>query len=231
MKTRSNRVYAVFLLNSKYWKDINKELKNRGYKGIRATIPSVSILKKKKAGKVYYNQYPMLFDYGFMRMSSRKAFDRIFLNKLRREIPGIKGWVRDSFTMHPRKKRKRIDNAEDWDDFSKVAIVTKEEVELLKKISLENSIFDYRGLINMPIGSYVILRGYPFDGIGGILEDISLSTKTAKVILYPDSIQLHIEVSLDNLLYSPYLDSEVPEDFISKHKPVYLSEIDHISTT
>lgn len=227
----THKVYAVFLVDSKHWRNINRDLRRKGYSNLRSIIPSVSILKKKKNGKVFYDKYPVLFEYGFMKMSTNKAYDRVFLNKLRRDIPGIKAWIRDSFSIHPKKKKKRIDNKEDWDDFSKVAIVNREDIRHLKKIALSNRVFNSNHLISIHPGDYITLRGYPFEGVGAIVEDISLADKTARVIILPDTVKMNLKISLDNLLYSPYIDMEVPEDFTSNHKPPYLSDLDKFSTT
>lgn len=222
---KSKRVYAVCLLDMKYWRNIDQDLSSRGYRHVKAVIPTVSILKKVKAGKTYYEDYPLLFDYGFIKMPSRIAYDRVLLNKMRRDIPGIKCWVRDTFSIHPKKKRKRIDNAEDWDDFSKVSVVSREEIRRLKLISKENNVFNFKDIVSLPIGSYIILKGYPFEGIGAVIENISLSSRTVNVVLYPDTAMIHTCIPFDNLLYSPYSDIEVPDDKVSVHKPVLENNI------
>lgn len=60
------------------------------------------------------------------------------MNKLRRQIPGIRGWVKSPETIFDKKIKKRIDNAEDWDDFSKVATVPRSEVFRFKRLAKKN---------------------------------------------------------------------------------------------
>lgn len=106
---------------------INKELKEKGYDQIKATIiiPMVNVLRKLLKGKMVFEEVPVLFNYGFMRMPTKLAFSSYFYNKLRRNISGIRtGYV---MTHNSRKKKVRIDNAEDFDDFSLVAIVVEKK--------------------------------------------------------------------------------------------------------
>lgn len=76
----------------------------QGYKNVKAYVPTVSILKSSRAGKDTYDEVPLLFNYGFIRMSTKKAYDRQYLRKLKRDIPGIMGWLYSLETMHNRKK-------------------------------------------------------------------------------------------------------------------------------
>ena len=61
-------VYCIFYIERKFYKNINKELKAKGYSKIHAVIPEVKILRKAIKGKTYYDEVPVLFNYGFMRM-------------------------------------------------------------------------------------------------------------------------------------------------------------------
>ena len=65
-------VYCICKI-TKFWKDINHDLSNRGYKGIKAYIPYVNVLKSTRAGKNVYTEVPLLFNYGFIRMNTEKA--------------------------------------------------------------------------------------------------------------------------------------------------------------
>ena len=121
-------VYCIFYIERKFYHKINEELKAKGYNKIRAIVPEVRILKKAIKGKTYYEEVPVLFNYGFIKMPSEFAYDRQFLNKVKKSIPGIHHWLKDTHTLHPKKKRARIDNAEDWDDFSLVATCPRVDV-------------------------------------------------------------------------------------------------------
>lgn len=196
-------VYCICRI-TKFWKDINHDLSKRGYKGIKAYIPYVNVLKSTRAGKNVYTEVPLLFHYGFIKMKTEKAYDRQFLKKLRKDIPGIMGWMYSPETMHERKKRVRIDESYTFDDFSMVATVSREEVKYYKDLSKRNQIFSRDDIVNLKIGDYITLRGYPFEGIGAQVEEVNLSTKMIKVILYPNNGSLVVSLPLDNILYSIY---------------------------
>lgn len=201
-------VYCIFRLDRKFYKRINSDLKSRGYKNVKAIIPTISVLKKSRKGNNEYDDVPLLFNYGFLRMKPEKAFDRYYLNKLKRDIPGILSFLK-SLDYRPKRKRLRVDNAEDFDDYSVVATITKEEVKKYRKMSKANKIFSADDITRVAIGDYVVLRGYPFEGIPAILLENNLTTKMMLVRLYPEMDgSLEIEVPRENVLYSDYHESD-----------------------
>ena len=197
-------VYCIFYLEQKYYQRIKMDLKERGYSHIRPIIPTVSVLKKTHKGKMIFEDVPVLFNYGFMRMPSEYAYSRPFLNKLKRDIPGIRTFLRDTKTMHERKKKARIDNAEDFDDFSIVATCTREEVRRFKRISKENKKYSVDDLINLKPGDYLVLKGYPYEGVDATVKDVDFKNRWVKLILYPENGKMEIRLPFDNVLYSVY---------------------------
>lgn len=197
-------VYCIFYLEQKYYQRIKMDLKERGYTHIRPIIPTVSVLKKTHKGKMIFEDVPVLFNYGFMRMPSEYAYSRPFLNKLKRDIPGIRTFLRDTKTMHERKKKARIDNAEDFDDFSIVATCTREEVRRFKRISKENKKYSVDDLINLKPGDYLVLKGYPYEGVDATVKDVDFKNRWVKLILYPENGKMEIRLPFDNVLYSVY---------------------------
>lgn len=191
---------------TKYWHNINQDLAVRGYKNIKAYIPAVSVLRGSRNGKNTYENIPLLFNYGFIKMNTKKAYNRQYLRKLSREIPGIMSWVYSTETMHERKKRLRLDESEFFDDFSMVATVTKDQLKYYQRIAKKNQIFNSSDIVNLRVGDYITLKGYPFDGIGAKVEEINLSTKSIKTWLYPNNGNLLVTLPFDNVLYSIYSD-------------------------
>lgn len=201
-------VYCIFRLDRKFYKRINKDLISRGYKHVKAIVPTISVLKKSRKGKNEYEDVPLLFNYGFIRMRSEKAFDRYYLNKMKRDIPGILSFMK-SLDYKPKRKRLRIDNAEDFDDYSVVATISRDEVIRYKHMAKANKIYSVDDITRVGIGDYVILRGYPFEGIPAILLESNLNTKKMLVKLYPETDgNLEIEVPMENVLYSAYHESD-----------------------
>lgn len=205
---KTSYVYCIFRLDRKFYKRINKDLISRGYKHVKAIVPTISVLKKSRKGKNEYEDVPLLFNYGFIRMKSDKAFDRYYLNKMKRDIPGILSFMK-SLDHKPKRKRLRIDNAEDFDDYSVVATISRDEVIRYKHMAKANKIYSVDDITRVGIGDYVILRGYPFEGIPAILLESNLNTKKMLVKLYPETDgNLEIEVPMENVLYSAYHESD-----------------------
>lgn len=207
--------YAICRLDHKFWPYINQELKDRGYKHIRAIIPVVKVPLRSKAGHNDYKEVPLLFNYGFIRMNTERAFNRQFLRKLKTQIPGITGWVHNTVTMHPRKQRKRIDNAEDWDDFSQVATVKKSDIKFYRRMARSKNIYSKSDIINLKIGEYITLHGYPFEGMGAQVLDINLTTKYISLGIPMGKGNIEVQMPLDQVLYSIYNDFN-EEEFINQ---------------
>ena len=206
--------YCLFYIENKYYKKINDELNHLGYKHIKAIIPTLQILKKTRKSKMYFEEVPILFEYGFMRMPTCKAYSRTFLNKLRRQIPGIRSWVKSPETIFDKKVKKRIDNAEDWDDFSKVATVPRSEVFRFKRLAKKNKKYSVDDLMNLKIGDYVILRQYPFKGVDATIDEIDYNNQMVQVVMYPQYGKMTIQLPFDTIFYSIYEDYD-PDKLIA----------------
>lgn len=209
--------YCICYIEREYYRNINRDLKARGYKNIRAIIPEVNVLRKTYKGKTYYERVPVLFNYGFIRMPIDKAYSRPYLIALRKAIPGIRNWLRSTETLFTRKKRKRIDNAEDFDDFSRVAICTREEVERFKKIARHNQLYSLEEVVKVQVGQYIHLKIYPYEGLEAKILKISIRTKKVTLQLYPQSGKFTIEVPLDHVIYSVYHNYD-PDILLSSEK-------------
>lgn len=197
-------VYAICYLELKYFLNIKEDLRLRGYKDILPVIPTVHILKKTVRSRMEFEEVPILFNYGFVRMPIEKAYSRDFLRKLVKDIPGIRGWLNSPESLHPRKKkRRRVENMDIWDDFSIVSTVSREEVKYFKRLSKKNKRFSIEDL-SLNIGDYVVLKGYPFEGVDATIMDINHRTKTVKLLMYPENGRMEINLPFDNVIYSVY---------------------------
>lgn len=197
-------VYCIFYIERKFYKTINEELKAKGYTGIRAIVPEVKILKKAIKGKTYYEEVPVLFNYGFMRMPTELAYSRVFLRKLRKDITGIRTWLKSTQTMFPKKKKRRIDNAEDFDDFSMVATCSKAEVRRFRKIARANKKYSLEEIAKLKPNDYVVLNIYPYEGVEAIIKKVNKRDKTVTLNLYPRMGSMEVTIPLDHVLYSIY---------------------------
>ena len=186
MKKSTPYSYCIFYIERKYSHRINQELKEKGYDQLKAIIPTVNVLKKTIKGKMVFEEVPVLFNYGFMRMPTEFAFSRPFLNKLKRNISGIRTWLKNTETMHQRKKKVRIDNSEDFDDFSLVATCSRKDVRRFKRMAKENKKFSVDDLMNVSIGDYIVLKGYPYEGIDATVLEVDYINKMVKMLLFPE---------------------------------------------
>lgn len=206
--TLPSYVYCVFRIHSKYWQNINNDLKDRGYSDIKCFVPTVSILKKSSNKHNIYRSVPMLFNYGFIKMKPELAYNRNFLLKLRRDIPGILSFLKSLDYMHRKRDKRRVDNAEDFDDFSKVATISQKEYRYYKRLSKHNQIYTLNDA-KLNIGDNVVLHKYPFEGILAKVMDFNFTNRTVEVEIYPGKGSvLSLQLPFDNVIYTVYEDFE-----------------------
>ena len=204
MKRKAPYVYCICRVDTKSWKGINSSLQERGYSDIKCFVPTVQVLSSSKDKKHQYRDVPLLFNYGFVRMRSTQAYNRQFLRELSQNVQGITGFLKSLDYMHPKKLRRRIDNAEDWDDFSKVATVSREEFKYYRDLAKANQIYHLSD-VAVKAGETVILKKYPFDGLIAKVLDFNFSNKTVMVEIYPgNGSVIKLQLPLDNILYTPY---------------------------
>lgn len=207
---RTHYSYCIFYLDNKYYKDINKDLRACGYRHIRAIIPTVRFIKQKSSrGADVYQEEPILFNYGFMKIPTSLIYDRVFLNKVKRLIPGIRGWLKSSEPLHRKRgKRRRVENAEDFDDFSKVAIVSRKVVRYFIELAKINSYLDYNDIVSLHPGNYIRLSCYPYIGADAIVEEVDNNNNKIRLNLYPNKYkdQFKVWLPLDMVAYNVYQD-------------------------
>lgn len=202
---RGKYVYCICYLDNKYYININRDLVKHKYLDLKAIVPEISLVKRFTCrGKPFLKKIPLLFNYGFIRMPLTKAMSRTFLNEVKSRIPGIRGWLKDTSTLHPRKKKIRVDNADIFDDFSIVATCPRKTVKYFVKLSKKNQKTSYETRKNVKVGDLVTLKGYPFHGSEAVISKVDLKSDKVKVILYPNNCKLEIELPLDNVIYSVY---------------------------
>lgn len=207
MKHRNHRFrYCIIYLEDKYYRNINRELEKRGYDDIKAIVPTVTILKGSTSrGKLVYKEEPVLFNFGFLKMPSIKTVDRNFLRVLVKQIPGIRGFLKNTESLHPRKKKKaRVENIDIWDDFSIVATCDRKEVRRFLRIQDENKRFSVTDLVSLKPGDYVNLKGYPYEGVDATILEIDHNNKRVKLLMYPQNGKLEVWLPFDNVIYSVY---------------------------
>lgn len=229
MKKKPKQVYCICYLELKYFKTIQQELDQHGYNA-KAIIPTINILKKVVKTRSIYQEVPILFNYGFIRMSSEDAYCRNYLKKIQKHINGIRGWVQSPESLHPKKKKRRVDNADIFDDFSMVATATKEEVKRFKRLSRKNHRFSGDDLA-ISIGEYIILKGYPYDGIDATVLDINYNTKMVKLLLYPENGRMELNLPFDNVINNVYSNFDPDDLLVNRSKDYKLDTLTEDTAT
>lgn len=102
------------------------------------------------------------------------------------------------------KKKARIDNSEDFDDFSLVATCTRKDVKRFKRMAKEGKKYSVDDLVNVKIGDYLVLKGYPYEGIDATVLGIDHINKMVQLLLYPEMGKMEIWLPFDNVIYSVY---------------------------
>lgn len=218
--------YCVFYLEEKYYKDINKDLKDNGYKHVKAIIPTVKFIDHQSSRGRYVDvEVPILFNYGFMRVPTDKVFNRQYMTKLRRSIPGIRGWLKNTEPLHrSRGKKPRIDNLEVFDDFSQIARVSKKEVKRFLDISKENSRLKFEDITAIHVDDFITLRHYPYIGVDAIIKDIDWENQRVKLLTYPQTYRITSWLPMELVIYSVYEDFD-PRKLISDQQKGDLSRL------
>lgn len=218
-------VYIVFKLNQKYYQNINQDLKKFGFKYITAHIPVIRVLSKTIKKQDIYEDIPMLFIYGFLRLPVEFAFDRYVLEDIRRTIPGINSFLKTVQFLHSKKLKKRIDNADIFDDYTIANTVPRKDVKRLMKMAKNNEIYDLDSVTRIIKGDYLILRGYPFDGLEAIIQEIDIENKKVLVQILAGEGVINTKVDFQNIIYSVYRNfDEEKNNSIPVDKLIYYDE-------
>lgn len=212
-------IWVIAYINRDHIHSVEKDLLDRGFGTIRVFIPTVRILKKQFKNKNIYEYIPLLFNYGFFQIPYNKACDAEFLKVLREKIPAIYAWVLDPINVIKTRPTLRPDNKGNMEEPEvnedglkilrkyekpKVAIATEEEIVNLLKASENLSVFSDGVVDKLEIGSFITLRGYPYDGMPAEIISISKEKKTVKVKLLLETMIANATVSFENIFYTVY---------------------------
>jgi hypothetical protein len=223
-------VWVVAYINRDYIERVEEDLLTKGFGAIRVFIPTTRILKKQFKGKNQYEYVPLLFNYGFFQIPYKQACDAEFLKNLKEKIPAIYAWVQDTLQLVKTKPHLRLDNSgrelpeDEVDEKTKlrilrhdfvpmVAIAKEEEIVELLKVSERASIFSDEIVDKLEIGSFITLRGYPYEGMPAEIVHINKKDKKVKVKLLLETIMAEVMVSFENIFYTVYsnYDEELKE--------------------
>ena len=195
-------------MEEKYYKDINKDLKDNGYKHVRAIIPTIKFIDHQSSrGRYVDTEVPLLFNYGFMIVPTDRVFDRQYMARMKKSIPGIRGWLKNTETLHRgRGKRPRVDNLDIFDDFSQIARVPRSEVRRFLAITKENSRLKFEDITTLHINDYITLRHYPYIGVDAIVKEVDWNNQRVRLLTYPETYKILSWLPMELVIYSVYED-------------------------
>jgi hypothetical protein len=221
MTNQDSYIWVIAYINRDYIERVEKDLIDKGFGAIKVFIPTTRILKKQFKGKNEYEYVPLLFNYGFFQIPRKQACDVDFLRRLKEKIPAIYAWVQDPLQLIKNKPNLKMDNSgqelpeDEVDEATKlkilkhdyqpsVAIATEEEIVALLKLSESISVFSDEIVDKLQEGSFITLRGYPYEGMPAEIMHINKRDKKVKVKLLLETMMAEVLVSFENIFYTVY---------------------------
>lgn len=158
--------------------------------GIEIVVPVTRVLKGKHRGRNNYEDVPYLFNFGFLRVPKFRRYDIDYLVKLKREIPLLLGFLRD--TTLPSQ------------GFN-FAMISSREVNRIIRDAGQSSIYSEHQEENIKIGDSIKLSGYPFEGLYGVVEKINKEKQNMVIsIEISNGAPLKITAPFFNIYYTMY---------------------------
>lgn len=214
LKLEKNCSWAIAYINRDFIYRVEKDLsKSPKYKGIKAYIPTVRILRKQFKGREIFEEVPLLFNYGFFQIPN-KYLETEFLRKMKEDILAIHTWVKDTKEV-VNVKPSLITGNEPLvrKDIIPVAIATPGEINRLIEAHKKISIYDKNDIDSLVPGTIITLRGYPFDGMSAEVKQVNKVKQEVRVELLLEGIIKNVAVSFDNIFYTIYHGTFDESDF------------------
>ena len=209
---RSKKVWNVIYIDRRYIDPGNLE-KYQGLYDIKISIPTILVLKRVTKGKNDYQEVPYLFNLGFLRVPKNKRYDIDYLCKLRREIPFIMGYLRDTML---------------GESGNNYAMVSAQEINRIIEDANSKSIYDNVEEV-LKIGDVVELTGYPWAGLTAEVISINKEKEKAKVRVKEKTFDITVEIPLYNICYTQYTEeldgTSIREDYIEDINPGRVNKI------
>lgn len=185
---------------------VKQELSSQAaYAEIEAYIPTVKVLTKTFKSEDYFEEVPLLFNYGFFRVPRKFAVHARFLDEMKENISCIYAWVKDPAKVIKRKPKLRLDAKSVYSENEiMVATATSKEISRLIKESFNHSAHSPEDLAKVEPGQYITLRGYPWDGVKAKIVELNTDKKKIKVEINIFDQLREVMVAYDNVFFTIY---------------------------
>jgi len=200
-------VWCICYINKDFIENLEKDLgKNPKYKDIETYVPAVKVLKKKFKGKDHFEDVPLLFNYGFVKMPRIQAISDEFLIRLKKDVKAIYSWVRDPSAVMSEEPILSLDNKETRNKRHEYSVATATEKEISKIIASASnlSIYSKEDIERLKPGMSITLHGYPFDNVPAVVVKIDKKKRKVKVKLELFRMMKEASVDFDNVFYTVY---------------------------
>jgi len=166
-------------------------------------IPTVKVLVRKIHKGYMFDEKPLLFNYGFMEMPLEYTKDPNALARLKQVSDVVSGYFYKS--ENELRGEKMEADADGLGEYHPVLVktITSEEVERLYRVASSLEVYD--NVKELGVGAYVVLQGYPFEGVSAKVERKKTNGKI-QVELVESGIKVWLEPQ--NVYYSSYTNEE-----------------------
>jgi hypothetical protein len=179
--------------------------RNPEWAEIEAYIPTVKILKKTLKNKDFFEEVPLLFNYGFFQIPRKFAIHDQYLENLKNGVSCIFAWVKDPLKVIKKKPRLRLDEKSVYQDKEiPVGTATSKEISDMVRESFNFSAHDAEDLDRVGPGTMITLRGYPWEGMPAEIIAVDKKRKLVKVRIGLMDEMREVKVSFDNVFYTIY---------------------------
>jgi len=177
-----------------------KDLHKHGYGDCKVIVPSVKVLKKKFKNKEYFDEVPLLFNYGFVKLPMNIVNSKDALQEFKQKIPGIYSWLYDNSKRDTKNEEGEVTMV------PKVYLAKFTQIARLINVAKCYSVYDVSDIKTLKIGEVITLKGYPFDNLPAEFLGLSDAKKTVKVRISFGNITRDVLVDYSNVFYSIYTD-------------------------
>lgn len=214
--------WVVAYIDSSFLKHVERDLgKFPEYEDVEAFIPTVKILKKTFKKENFFEEVPLLFNYGFFKIPRKFGIYKDWLDNMKRNISCIYGWVPDPQKVIETKPKLRSDGKpmQYYDSDVPVATATSYEISELLKASVNIGAHSADELDLINIGDMIILRGYPWENLPATLLEIDHKKQKVKVRIDTGIFKQskEVSVSFDNVFFTIYHNKNYFPDVLSNN--------------
>ena len=203
-------IWVTALVDIKFVNNLFEDLlKHPKYRLIEPYIPTIKVLKKQVKGKKFFQDVPLMLNYGFFKVPKYFVSNPQFLGSMKKDIRCIYSWLIDPLY---RKPLPRIYVFNVLPNPMGIALVQHEAIDQIKRQESLNTIYSDKDIKTLYKGQRLTLQCYPFEGLPAEIERIDLDRKKVKVKLLLETSMIkdsNIWVAFENLFFTRYM-----EDYI-----------------